>query len=56
MANPRSPKSVSLRSVLPRMEPPGPKDLDGEDDRSRQPRRQKARIKLGDGKERSTST
>ncbi|MFN7871844.1 MAG: EcoAI/FtnUII family type I restriction enzme subunit R [Cyanobacteriota bacterium] len=40
------------QALLP-PEPPELKDPDGDDDTSGQPQRQKARIKLGDGKERS---
>jgi len=44
---------VGPGQALPPPEPPEPKDPDGEHDTSGQPQRQKARIKLGDGKERS---
>jgi len=44
---------VSPRQALHPTEPPEPKPPDGDDDTSGQPQRQKARIKLGDGKERS---
>jgi type I restriction enzyme R subunit len=50
---PQDPESVGPRQVLPPTEPPEPKDREVDDDSSGQPRRQKARIKLGDGKERS---
>jgi type I restriction enzyme R subunit len=50
---PQEPEPVGPRQALPPTEPPEPKAPDGDDDTSGQPRRQKARIKLGDGKERS---
>ena len=50
---PQEPEPVGPGQALPPPEPPEPKDPDGDDDTSGQPRRQKARIKLGDGKERS---
>ncbi|MFN4865011.1 MAG: EcoAI/FtnUII family type I restriction enzme subunit R [Cyanobium sp.] len=50
---PQEPEPVGPRQALPPTEPPAPKAPDGDDDTSGQPRRQKARIKLGDGKERS---
>ncbi|MFN7896877.1 MAG: EcoAI/FtnUII family type I restriction enzme subunit R [Cyanobacteriota bacterium] len=50
---PQEPEPVGPGQALPPPEPPEPKDPDGDDDTSGQPQRQKARIKLGDGKERS---
>ena len=50
---PQEPEPVGPAQALPPPEPPEPKDPDGDDDTSGQPQRQKARIKLGDGKERS---
>ena len=50
---PQEPEPVGPRQALPPTEPPEPQAPDGDDDTSGQPRRQKARIKLGDGKERS---
>ena len=50
---PQQPEPVGPGQALPPTEPPDPKDPDGDDDTSGQPQRQKARIKLGDGKERS---
>jgi type I restriction enzyme R subunit len=50
---PQEPEPVAPGQALPPPEPPEPKDPDGDDDSSGQPQRQKARIKLGDGKERS---
>jgi type I restriction enzyme R subunit len=50
---PQEPEPVGPGQALPPPELPEPKDPDGDDDTSRQPQRQKARIKLGDGKERS---
>ncbi len=50
---PQDPEPVGPGQALPPPEPPEPKDPDGDDDTSGQPQRQKARIKLGDGKERS---
>ncbi len=50
---PQEPEPVAPRQALPPTEPPEPKAHDGDDDTSGPPRRQKARIKLGDGKERS---
>jgi type I restriction enzyme, R subunit len=44
---------VGPRQALPPTEPPELQAPDGDDDTSGPPRRQKARIKLGDGKERS---
>jgi type I restriction enzyme R subunit len=50
---PQEPEPVGPGQALPPPEPPEPKDPDGDDETSGQPQRQKARIKLGDGKERS---
>ena len=50
---PQEPEPVGPGQALLPPEPPEPKDPDGDDDTSGQPQRQKARIKLGDGKERS---
>jgi len=50
---PQDPEPVGPRQHLHPAEPPQPKDPDAEDDSRRQPRRQRARIMLGDGKERS---
>jgi type I restriction enzyme R subunit len=50
---PQEPEPVGPGQALPPPEPPEPKDPDGDHDTSGQPQRQKARIKLGDGKERS---
>ena len=50
---PQEPEPVGPGQALPPPEPPEPNDPDGDDDTSGQPQRQKARIKLGDGKERS---
>ncbi|MCP9784588.1 DEAD/DEAH box helicase family protein [Cyanobium sp. WKJ7-Wakatipu] len=50
---PLEPEPVSPGQALPPPEPPEPKAPDGDADTSGQPQRQKARIKLGDGKERS---
>jgi type I restriction enzyme R subunit len=50
---PQEPEPVGPGQALPPPEPPEPKDPDVDDDTSGQPQRQKARIKLGDGKERS---
>jgi type I restriction enzyme R subunit len=50
---PQEPEPVGPGQALPPPEPPEAKDPDGDDDTSGQPQRQKARIKLGDGKERS---
>ena len=50
---PQEPEPVGPGQALPPPEPPEPKDPDGDGDTSGQPHRQKARIKLGDGKERS---
>ena len=50
---PQEPEPVGPGQALPPPEPPEPKVPDGDDDTSGQPQRQKARIKLGDGKERS---
>lgn len=50
---PQEPEPVGPGQALPPPEPPEPKDPDGDDDTSGQPQRQKARIKLGDGKKRS---
>jgi type I restriction enzyme, R subunit len=50
---PQEPEPIGPGQALPPIEPPEPKPPDGDDDTSGQPRRQKARIKLGDGKERS---
>lgn len=50
---PQEPEPVGAGQAPPPPEPPQPKDPDGDDDTSGQPRRQKARIKLGDGKERT---
>jgi type I restriction enzyme, R subunit len=50
---PQEPEPVGPGQALLPPEPPEPKDPDGGDDSSGPPQRQKARIKLGDGKERS---
>ena len=50
---PQEPEPVGPGQALPPPEPPEPNDPNGDDDTSGQPQRQKARIKLGDGKERS---
>ena len=50
---PQDPEPVGPGQALPPPEPPEPKVPDGDNDTSGQPQRQKARIKLGDGKERS---
>jgi len=50
---PQEPEPVGPGQALAPAEPPAPKDPDGDDDTSGQLRRQKVRIKLGDGKERS---
>jgi type I restriction enzyme R subunit len=50
---PQEPEPVGPGQALPSPEPPESKDPDGGDDSSGPPQRQKARIKLGDGKERS---
>ena len=50
---PQEPEPVGPGQALPPPEPPEPKVPNGDDDTSRQPQCQKARIKLGDGKERS---
>ena len=50
---PQEPEPVGPGQAPPPPEPPEPKDPDGDDYTSGQPQRQKARIKLGDGKERS---
>ncbi len=50
---PQEPEPVGPGQAPPPPEPPEPKDPNGDDDTSGQPQRQKARIKLGDGKERS---
>ncbi|MFY8149969.1 MAG: EcoAI/FtnUII family type I restriction enzme subunit R [Prochlorococcaceae cyanobacterium] len=50
---PQEPEPVGPGQALPPPDPPEPKVPDGDDDTSGQPQRQKARIKLGDGKERS---
>jgi type I restriction enzyme R subunit len=50
---PQEPEPVGLGQALPLNEPQEPSDQDSEDEISGQQRRAKARIKLGDGKERS---
>jgi type I restriction enzyme R subunit len=50
---PLEPEPMGPGQALPPPQPPEPKDPPVDDDSSGQPRRQKARIKLGDGKERS---
>ena len=50
---PQEPEPIGPGQALPPIEPPEPKPPDGDDDTSGQPQCQKARIKLGDGKERS---
>jgi type I restriction enzyme R subunit len=50
---PQEPEPVGPGQALPPPDPPEPKVPDGDDDTSGQPQRQKARVKLGDGKERS---
>jgi type I restriction enzyme R subunit len=50
---PQDPEPMGPRQHLHPADPPQPKDPDAEDDSRRQPRRQRARIMLGDGKERS---
>jgi type I restriction enzyme, R subunit len=50
---PQEPEPVAPRQALPPTDPPEPQAHDGDDDTSGPLRRQKARIKLGDGKERS---
>ncbi|EAQ75074.1 MULTISPECIES: EcoAI/FtnUII family type I restriction enzme subunit R [unclassified Synechococcus] len=50
---PPEPEDVVSRPPRPPIEPPEAKDHDGKDETSDQTRRSKARIKLGDGKERS---
>ncbi|MCP9916312.1 EcoAI/FtnUII family type I restriction enzme subunit R [Cyanobium sp. ATX 6F1] len=50
---PTEPEEVVPRAPEQRIDPPDPKDPGDEDDTSGQPSRTRARIKLGDGKERS---
>ena len=50
---PQEPEEVAPRPPQPPTDPPEAKQPNGEDDTTGKPRRSKARIKLGDGKERS---
>ena len=50
---PQEPEEVAQRAPQPPTDPPEAKQPNGEDDTTGKPRRSKARIKLGDGKERS---